>query len=251
MRITLLSGLLFILSLNVFSQDNFKESPVSIPFFYGYYGYQWPGADMAERFGSNSAIGAGFTWKTSGNWIWGAEYDFLFGRNIDMGFDLLKGITNSDGDVINGDGVPAVIAMYERGNIYGVRFGKLFPWLSPNPNSGFFVTAGPGLMTHKIRIEVQNESAPQLKGDYKRGYDRFCYGFSMSQSIGYMFFGNSKLFNFYIAFEVFEAWTSPYRQYQFDTMEYDDNSRFEILYGPKAGWIIPLRKRMPKEYYYY
>ena len=66
-----------------------------------------------------------------------------------------------------------------------------------------------------------------------------------------MFFGNSKLFNFYVAFEVIEAWTSNYRKFNFDTRQYADEKRFDLVFGPKIGWIIPLRKRMPKEYYFY
>jgi hypothetical protein len=235
----------------IFGQGTFKDTTVSIPMFYGFYGYQWPGGDMKERFGSNSVIGPGFLWKTQKNWLWGAEYDFLFSRNVNMGFDLLKGILTSDGNIINGDGVPATVALYERGHIAQVKTGKLFPVLSPNPNSGFFITLGAGFISHKIRIEVENESAPQLLGDYKRGYDRLTTGFTLSQGIGYMFFGNSRLFNFYASFEIYEAWTSNYREFNFDTQEAAGENRFDVVFGPKVGWIIPLRKRVPKDFYYY
>jgi hypothetical protein len=247
----LITSLILLFSLKSFSQGSFKDTTVSIPMIYGFYGYQWPGGDMKERFGSNSTIGPGFMWKTAGNWIWGAEYDFLFGQNVNNGNDLLKGLINSSGDIINADGVPSTVTLYERGHIVGVKFGKLFPVLSPNPNSGIFVTVSPAYISHKIRIEVLDESAPQLKGDYKLGYDRFCTGFALSESVGYMFFGNARLFNFYVAFEIYEAWTSNYRQYNFDQQAPADEKRFDVLYGPKVGWIIPLRKRMPKEYYFY
>lgn len=243
--------LITLLGAGAFAQGNFKDTTVSITMMYGFYGYQWPGGDMQERFGSNSDIGPGFLWKTNRNWMWGLEYNFLFSRNVNMGFDLLDHLMTSGGNIINGDGVPATVALYERGHVLGVKFGKLFPVLSSNPNSGFFITVSPGFISHKIRIEVENESAPQLKGDYKLGYDRLCTGFAMSQSVGYMFFGNSKLFNFYAALEVFEAWTTNYRQYNFDTQQPADEKRFDLLFGPKIGWIIPLRKRMPQEFYYY
>jgi len=251
LRKTIIILFLSIFTLEALSQGSFRDTTVSIPMFYGFYGYQWPGADMKERFGSNSVVGPGFLWKTTKNWLWGAEYNFLFGRNVNMGFDLLSSLMTSEGNIINGDGVPATIALYERGHVFGVKFGKLFPVLSPNPNSGFFITVSPGFISHKIRIEVQDESAPQLRGDYKKGYDRLCTGFALSQSVGYMFFGNARLFNFYAAFEIFEAWTSNYREYNFDQQQPADEKRFDIFFGPKVGWIIPLRKRLPKEYYYY
>jgi len=227
------------------------EKPYSIPFFHGFYGYEWPGADMAKRFGGNSALGAGFTVKTASNWLFGLEYDFLFGNNIDSGFSMLEHLRTSLGNIINGDGVPAVVALYERGFSLGGSFGKLFPVLSPNRNSGFFITAGLGYLQHKIRIEVENESAPQLKGDYKRGYDRLSGGFALRQSIGYLYFGERRLVNFYISLEITEAWTRSYREYYFDTMSPSEGQRFDILFGPKIGWVVPLRKRMSKDYYYY
>jgi hypothetical protein len=157
----------------------------------------------------------------------------------------------SNGSITNGDGVPAVVALYERGWMVTGRFGKLMPVLGPNRNSGLFITAGLGYLQHKIRIEVQNESAPQLKGDYKRGYDRLCGGFALSQSVGYLYFGERRLVNFYFALEFYEGWTENYRKYYFDTMTSGEEKRFDFLVGPEFGWIIPLRKRMAREFYYY
>jgi hypothetical protein len=218
---------------------------------YGFYGYLWPGADMAERFGSNSTIGPGFMWKTSSNWLFGVEYNYLFGSNVKEGSDLLQGIMNSDGFIINGDGTPAVVALYERGHTVGAKFGKLIPVSKSDKNSGFFFTAGLGYITHKIRIEVQNESAPQLKGDYKRGYDRLSGGFMLNQSIGFMYFGQKRLLNFTISIEAFEGWTKGYRDYYFDTKAPPEGRNFDFLIGPKIAWMIPLRQRTVNAFYYY
>jgi hypothetical protein len=218
---------------------------------YGFYGYQWPGGDMADRFGSNSTLGAGFLEKTSSNWLFGVEYNYLFGNNIKDGFDIFKGIMTSDGNIINGDGTPGVVALFERGHIVGAKFGKLIPVLKSDRNSGIFFTLGAGYIQHKIRIEVQNESTPQLKGDYKRGYDRLSGGFMLSQSIGFLYFGQSKLFNFTVSIEAFEGWTKPYRDYYFDTMAPPDGNKFDFLIGPKIAWVIPFRKRAVNAFYYY
>lgn len=237
--------------LNAMSQEKAKDSPVSIPFIYGFYGYQWPGADMAERFGSNSVIGPGFLWKTSSNWLAGAEFNYLFGNNTKYGFKIFEEIMTSSGNIISGDGTPSVVALFERGSLVGGKFGKLIPALGPDKNSGFFFTLGMGYMRHKIRIEVENQSAPQLKGDYKRGYDRLSGGFYLSQAVGYMYFGKRKLMNFMVSVEVFEGFNKGYREYNFDTMQPGNEKRFDLLIGPKIAWILPLRKRMAQEFYYY
>lgn len=243
---------LIMLSVTVIhAQESDKEKPSSIPMFYGFYGYQWPGADMAEKFGSNSAIGPGFMWKASSNWLFGVEYNYLFGNNVKDSLNILKGIMTSEGNVISGDGTPSLVALFERGHIVEAKFGKLIPVINADKNSGIFFTVGLGYITHKIRIEVQNESAPQLKGDYKRGYDRLSGGFMLSQSVGFMYFGKSRLLNFTLSVEAFEGWTKPYRDYYFDTMTAPEGKKFDFLIGPKIAWMIPLRQRSLKEFYYY
>ena len=243
---------LLTLAIQAHSQQSKPDSAASIPFIYGFYGYQWPGGDMAEQFGSNSAVGPGFMWKTSSNWLFGAEYDFLFGNNVINGMDILKGIMNSDGDIISGDGTPSLVALFERGYTVGAKFGKLIPVSKADRNSGIFFTAGLGYISHKIRIEVENQSAPQLKGDYKRGYDRISGGLMLSQSIGFMYFGKSRLLNFMLSVEAFEGWTKGYRDYYFDTMAPPPEGRqFDFLIGPKIAWMIPLRQRSVQEFYYY
>lgn len=235
----------------IFAQKNTVDSAVTIPMIYFQYGYLFPGADMADRFGNSSVIGGGFSLKSKRNWILEAEYNFMFGNNVKDGLSILENIMTSEGIVISGDGTPAVVALFERGHIGSVKFGKLFPVLSPNWNSGFFITIGLGVLTHKVRIEVENQSAPQLKGDYRRGYDRLTAGLQLNQAIGYKYFGKRNIANLTISFEVIEGFTKGLRDYLFDTRQTGNESRLDLLFGPKLSWMIPFRKRTPREYYYY
>jgi len=234
-----------------YSQVSIKDSSIFTSVFYAAYSVQFPGGDLSERFGVNSSIGGGIMFKTKSNWIFGAEYNYIFGNNTKEGLSIIDNIMTSDGIVISGDGTPSVVALFERGHIGSVKFGKLFPVLSPNPNSGFFFTIGLGVLTHKVRIEVENQSAPQLKGDYKRGYDRLTAGFQLSQAIGYMYFGKRNVANFTISLEVYEGFSKGQRDYLFDTREPGNLSSFDLLLGPKIAWMIPFRKRGPQEFYYY
>lgn len=234
------------------AQGSRVDSAASIPIFYGFYGYQWPGGDMADQFGSNSVIGGGFSYKTHTNWIFGAEYNFLFGNYAREGDSIFKNLLTSEGNIISGDGTPALVGVFERGSAVGVKFGKLFPVIKNTKNSGIFITAGLGYMMHKIRIEVENQGAPQLKGDYRRGYDRLSGGLMLNQAIGFMYFGQSRLLNFTFSIEAFEGWSKAYRDYYFDLMAPPpDGRQFDFLIGPKIAWMIPLRQRLPKEFYYY
>jgi len=246
-----LGSLLLFITLTSYSQVSVSDSSITIPMFYVAYSYQFPGADMADRWGSNSYIGPGFQVKTASRWIYGAEAGFIFGSNFKPGFSIFEDIMTSTGNVINGDGVPAVIALFERGFIITGKFGRHFRIFKNHPNSGLVAEVGAGYMQHKLRIDVENNSAPQLRDDYARGYDRLSGGFSLSQALGIIYMGKKRLVNFYVGVEIYEGWTKSKRDYIFDLMAPDVQNRFDVLVGPKVKWIIPIYRRTPEEYYYY
>jgi len=238
--------------LHLRSQVSVNDSSLNIPMFYASYAFQAPGGDLADRFGVNSVIGAGFQWKTPGNWIFGTDFNFIFGGNIKNADSLQFNLKTDNGNIIDMAGNWTDYSLYERGYYLTAKFGKLFPILSPNPNSGFFITGSAGYLQHKIRIEVVNNTAPQLNGDYKKGYDRLTGGFVINEFIGYMYLSNNRLLNFYGGFEFTQAWTKPLRDVNFDTMKPDElTKRFDLLNGFRIGWIIPIFQRQPEKFYYY
>jgi len=253
MNIRLFYFLLFFLSIsyNSFAQRNIKDSSVFISMFSANYSYQIPGEDLADRFGNNSNIGASFMMKTKSNWILSVDYSYMFGEKIHDKDSILKSIATSTGDIIDGNGQYADIVMYERGFHSTIKAGKIFPVFGTNPNSGIFIMAGAGLLQHKIRIENSENAAPQIKDDYKKGYDKLSNGFALSEMIGYTYFGNKRMANFYIGIEFVQAWTQSRRDYDFTLMGKDETKHFDVLSGIKVGWIIPLYKRLPNKFYYF
>lgn len=240
---------IFILSAKVFSQVNVRDSSIATPMIIGSYMYQIPGGDMAVRFGNNSNVGATMLYKTKKNWLLGAEGNYIFSNAVKES-NIFDSIKTTTGYLIDGNGEYATVRLYERGFNANLKAGKLFPIVGPNPNSGLFFLASAGLLQHKIRIENPDNVAYQIKGDYKKGYDRLTNGFAISEYIGYMHLGNLRLVSFHIGFECTQAWTQSRREYDFDKMSKDTKQRLDLLYGIKAGWIIPLYKRRLKEYYY-
>ncbi|MEZ5197537.1 MAG: hypothetical protein R2764_14415 [Bacteroidales bacterium] len=245
-----LSGIL--LAVTLWAQPSVSDTSMSIPMFYITYMYQFPGGDLAERYGNSSSIGGGFQWKTDKNWIVGIEYTYLFGQDVKISDQIMENIKTEDGNIISMAGTYASFHTYERGYYVSARFGKLIPVLSPNPNSGFVIMGSLGYFQHKIRIEVADNSAPQLMDDYKKGYDRLTGGFGISEQLGYLFLSNSHLWNFYLGVEFNQAWTAPLRDVNFDTGKPDEIlNRFDSMIGIKAAWFIPIFKRLPQKYYYY
>jgi len=216
------------------------------------YSYQIPSGNLADRFGNNSNIGLQFLIKTKKNLLYGMDGSFLFGNKIKEK-NLFKNIAtkpNVDSSfIISQSGEPAEIRLFERGWMGSLKFGKLFPYFNPNDNSGFVIFASVGLLQHKIRIENPNNNTPQILKEYKKGYDRLTNGIGVSEFVGYVYLSNSRLINFFGGFEFTQAFTQS-RRFDFDKMKKDDTKRKDYLSGIRIGWILPLYKKMPKEFYY-
>ena len=109
--------------------------------------------------------------------------------------------------------------------------------------------AGLGYVQHRMFVGVQDNTALQLTGDYKKGYDRLTSGFGLTESIGYFFLGDSRMWNFYAGFEFSQAWTRNRRDMDFDTRQKDDSQKLDLFYGIKIGWVIPMYRRAPQQYF--
>jgi hypothetical protein len=236
------------------AQVSVKDSVVRIPMLSVSYAYQIPGGDLAKRFGHNSNLGGSFLYKNRRNLIYGFEGAFLFGNDLKES-GILDSISTRrvvQGLIIDNSGIPADIRLYERGFSLSLVAGKIFSIkrLSPNKNSGITILVKAGYLQHKIRIEDINHSAVQVGGDYRKGYDRLTSGYAIHELIGYTYFGNRRLINFFAGFEFMQAFTRSQR-YDFDLMRHDPSQRNDFLSGFRVGWIIPLYKKAPNEFYYF
>ena len=249
--ITLIITVSLLAAAGLSAQVNIRDSSIFTPMIYATYGYQFPGGDLASQFGSNSSIGGGILFKTKSNWLFGAEGNYMFGQSVMNGDALLKGLSTKESFVIDANGYMADIVYYERGYNFMGKFGKVVHLMAPNPNCGFIVMAGAGYIEDKVRIHVIANTAPQLLGDYIKGYDRLNGGMAVMGSLGYMYLSNTRLLNFSISFEVMQAWTRPYRDRDFDTGLQDTRKLSSQFYTIRVNWMIPVYRRAPKEFYVY
>ena len=144
------------------------------------FAYQFPGSDLAKRFGNNLNTGVVFKWKFRNNWILGVGGDFLFGDDVKEN-NILDKYKTADGNIINGGGQYSTVLLSERGLKLELCGGKIFPALGPNKNSGLMTTLGIGMLQHKIRIDTPESSIPYLEDEYIKGYDRLSTGLSLTE----------------------------------------------------------------------
>lgn len=232
------------------AQVSVKDSSISTPLIGVSYGVHLPGADLARRFGPNSDISFSYMHKTKKNWLYSGQLSYLFGKEVKEN-GILDSIRDNNGYIIDQNGRYADVRLYERGwNIYAGG-GKLFPVWGPNPNSGIMAMGGIGFLQHKIRIEDIGNQSPQLSLDYRKGYDRLTNGLAFTEFIGYLYLSNKRLVNFYAGFEFTQAFTQSRRSWDYDLMRKDETNRTDLLWGVRAGWVLPLYKRAANKFYYY
>jgi len=250
----------FILALSVsvcfqaYAQKDISTEAAQVVMFGARYSFQIPGADTKALYGVNSTIGGVFAYKTAGNWLFQFGADHIFGNRLKITRnDLFEQISTSTGEIITGDGIFATLALFERGwSVHG-KVGKVFPFMSPNPNCGLFFNVGGGYLTNHIRIETSSYESPppQIAGDYARGYDRMRGGPSFSLELGYIYLSNDRIKNMSLSFEFIQATSKSLRDYDFVLMGHDDNIYTDRYYGIKLTVYIPTYKRKPQAYYYY
>jgi hypothetical protein len=248
MKSMLLGLSLTFITLGAYSQVNPRDSSISMVLISPSFAVQKPWGDMKDRFGNNSSVALEVAYKSKKGWMAGVQGAFIFGSKVVQN-DLYSHLITSQGEIIGTDGKYSDIRVFERGYAVTVNMGYLFAMKKPNPNSGFFVNAGAGFLQHKIRIEDKLSVTPALQGDYKKGYDHLSNGLCVKESAGYIYLGNRRLVNFFIAVEALEGFTKGRRTYDFDLEKPANEKRTDILTGIRVGWTLPLYKAAPEKFY--
>ena len=246
-----ISAALFFLCLSLCTDaQNVRDSVLFAPMVKFSYAVHLPGGDLSKRFGINSAVGLNFSIKTRSSLFFGADGSFVFGNNIKEN-GILDSLKTSTGFIINQNGNPAIVRLFERGFTVSLHVGKLFPLWSPNKNSGLLIYAGPAYFQHKIGIDDIGRQSAQLAGNYLKGYDRLSSGFGLHEFIGYVYLGSNRMINFFAGFDLIQAFTKSQRSFDYDLMKADIEKRLDILSGIRVGWILPLYKKNTQQFHYH
>ncbi|RYE14969.1 MAG: hypothetical protein EOP51_27430 [Sphingobacteriales bacterium] len=227
------------------------DSLMTIPMISGNVGLFKPGADMGNRFGNVLEVGGSFTIKTKSNWMFGLDAHYLYSERVKE--DVLAGLRTNQGGIFGGDGLYADVRTTMRGfKLPVVKAGRLFsmPFGRAGVNSGLFVMAGVGLMQHKIHFEDVTRNAPMVAEPYSKGYDRLTNGLIITEQIGYLYLDKNRRINFFVSMEFTQGFTESRRSYDFVTRTTDTKKRLDLLNGVKVGWIFPIYKKLPSNYYY-
>lgn len=246
--------LLFALGLSALADaQKFPEHPSAEPrntgpafLFHVNAGAHLPGGDLAKRFGPDASVGGGLELITENNFLFGAEGHFLFGQKVKE--DPLTLIRTPEGDIIGTDQYIASVFLRERGFYIGGMIGKLFP--IGKKRSGLRITAGAGMLRHKIRFQDDTQSVNAISGDYAKGYDRLTGGFALNQFIGWQHLAANRRANWFIGLEFNQGFTKSLRDWDFSEMRKLEGSRTDLRFGIRAAWTLPFYVGNAEKIYY-
>jgi hypothetical protein len=230
------------------------DTAMTIPMFGIGGGYDLPGGDFATRFGPGPAAQAGFYLKLKRGWLLGFDYGFRFtGKVRENTLDSirLRG-ASSPNQLIGSDGLYSDVRVTGRGYTLLVTAGRLWPVMLPgaNVNSGLFTSVGAGFWQHKINFEDVARSAFQLRGEYRKGYDRLSNGPAITERIGYLYLGQRRRLSFFLNLEATQGFTQSRRALDYSTQRRDTRQRLDLQFGIRGGWLFAVYKKLPNEYYY-
>ena len=237
--------LILFYNLNIFSQGkNLKNNLILFDF-----SLQKPLPDLSQNFGNNSSIGLGFL-QNKNDFLSVFDINFMFGDNV-KDSNILQLISTENGYLINASGELDEVLLYQRGINSHVMFGKSFRFEKDNL-TGIYLYGGIGYIQHKIRLEHNRTSLPQIEGNYLYGYDKFTNGLSTKVCLDYMYFHKKNSVKFHIGTEFINAFTTIKRKYNFSTMEkFDQSLNLDQLVGVRFGIIIPINRNNESKFHYY
>lgn len=235
------------------AQANLEDSTIAAPVFGVHYLTGFPAGDLKDRYGYMNMIGLNAGYKLKNNLYFGVDGHFGFGKNSKLPeSELFKYLVDSNGTMTDQNGDFGSVVTFARQYNVNLELGYVIKQLGHNPNSGVWIKLGGGITANKIRIESNDQVIPLTELDYKRGYDHLTMGFNASQFVGYLFLSGRSALNFYAGFYIQEGFTKEKRNafYYLPGVPVSDKTRLDITYGVKVGWIIPIYKRVARDFYY-
>jgi hypothetical protein len=214
------------------------------------YGVDLPAGDLADKYGLNLRFGASTSYYfANSNISIGISGDYLLGQKVKN--DPVSNLRTSDGYVVSTGGLQNSLKMSQRGLVFGAYLSKIFPLKPDKIRTGIRLDIGCYYLGHWTHFNDEFGVVPQLVGEYKKGYDKMSGGFALKEFIGYQYLDQKSRISFIAGFEFFQAQTKNLRYHNYDTATNDISKNFDMLFGVKAGWILPIYiEKNPQEIYY-
>ena len=206
------------------------------------YGFHLPAGDLVDRFGASNSVGGGIDFISKNNLIFGLQAYANFGNEVKQNpFASLAPDPLNDRLLPTANGEVTTVQLKQRGQYYGIHFGKLFGIMPNNPRSGIRLTLGGGYMQHKIRVQDDPQAfIAVIAGDYKSGWDKLTSGMAITGFLGWQLLSLNRRVNFSAGIEYTHGLTQGQREFDFELGGPDNAERVDVMLGVRLRWSLPI-----------
>ncbi len=213
-------------------------------------GGQAPNKALSERFGLSNTVGLSVYHLSAVGWRWGVHYRFQTGSDVrEPG--LLVNLRDPSGRIIDNEGRIALVTAQQRGTVFSLSAGRLFPTDFLSSGSGLLLEVLGGYWEHKVHFQNRGNRLTQLDEPHIKGYDRLTGGLMVMPRLGYVHDSSNGLVRFQCGVEAMLGNLQPNRVWNADTMMADEGPRKDGTIGVFAAWILRLKPRSTDVDYYH
>lgn len=206
-----------------------------------------PMFDLAGRYNPFASVTLEYSRKNREGWFIGASFDAMYGNSVRNSNEIFGGLMDSEGNLIGVNGEFAYLQPGLSGGQLGLNLGKL---ISPryNPNSGWVLSQGLGLVQNKIGLRDQRGNFPQLQNPFLEGYDRLHRGMYTATALRYLHLDNRERINYSLNIHLNLAVSKSVRGFNIDTGAIDNALKFDPFIGAGFTWFLPVYAKQESFY---
>lgn len=212
--------------------------------------YDFPLADMADRFGNSYTLGGGIMYKSESNFFVQAFSEFIIGRNVKQD-TIFKNLAYNNYLLYDFNGSLRNVELTELGLNIGIGVGKTFLLnQSKSLDNGINLMTSLSLLQHRINHNDPEGVLVQAIGSYAKGYDYLSNGLCINQLVDYFYMSKKGFANFAAGVNFRFGFTKNRRSFNYDIGGVDDRSRNDFMVGLHFKWMIPFFKRVDTDIYF-
>ena len=211
-------------------------------------GYQ-PSGFWSRRYGGLLDVQTSYSWL-SGKSLFGIDAGALYSSQVKDLASILNFLLTPEGEILANDGSYGNLRVEMRGWQLGAHIGRRSALTeSGSAKSTWYWKLHGGIMQHKMAF-ISGGGVPMLAEPYSLGLDELKRGPYVAEEIGFMHLGRIAP-HFQVSLVAFQGWTEAVRGYSFTLAGYQKEPKWDLGWGIRTTWLLPMLQEKSAIRYYY
>lgn len=211
-------------------------------------GYQ-PSGFWSRRYGGLLDVQTSYS-LLNGKTLLGIDAGALYSSQVKDLASVIHFLLTPEGEILANDGSYGNLRVEMRGWQLGAHVGQRYALTeSGSAKSTWYWKLHGGIMQHKMAF-MSSGGVPMLSEPYTLGLDELKRGPYLSEEIGFMHLGRVAP-HFQVSLVAFQGWTEAVRGYSFTLGGYQKEPKWDMGWGIRTTWVLPMLQEKSAIRYYY